>query len=76
MSGRVEPLYQAIGARVRMIREVLGIDQAELGRRVRLERTSIAGIEAGRQRLLAHQVAVFATALGTTPKQLMKGIWW
>jgi DNA-binding XRE family transcriptional regulator len=59
-----------------MIRETLGIQQGELAARVFLERTSVVNIEAGRQRLQLQTVEAFARALGTTPKHLLKGIWW
>lgn len=38
-------------------------------------RTSLVNIEAGRQRLPMHQVEEIAKALGTTPRNLLKGIW-
>jgi transcriptional regulator with XRE-family HTH domain len=72
----IEACHQAVGARVRMIRETLGLDQSELGKRVGLNRTSITNIEAGRQRLLLHNIETFARALGTSPKHLLKGVWW
>ena len=72
----IEAAHVAVGVKIRSIREMLDITQAELAERVFLERTSITNIEAGRQRILLHQVETFARALGTTPKNLMKGIWW
>lgn len=76
MSKPIEAVYQAIAARIRHIRETLGLDQAELARRVGLKRTSIVNFEAGRQRILLDDVEDFARALGVTPKHLLKGIWW
>ena len=77
----MQPVYQAIGARIRMIRDTLGISQAELSKRVNerggsLNRPSFANIEAGRQRILLHDVETIASALGCSVKQLLKGIWW
>lgn len=46
-----------------------------MARRVNLTRTSIANIEAGRQRLQLHTVDQLATALSTSPRNLLKGIW-
>ena len=71
-----EAVYAALGARVRMIREALGINQAELAKRAMLTRTSLTNIEAGRQRMPVHQIELLATALGVSPKHLLKGIWW
>lgn len=76
MAKPMEAIYQAVSGRIRMIREAVGMDQGELGRRVGLNRTSITNIEAGRQRFLLHDLEKFATALGTTPKHLLKGVWW
>ena len=72
----VEPVYQAFGARLRMIRDALGINQTELAKRIGLERVSATNIEIGRQRIRLDQVESIAKALGTTPRALMKGIWW
>ena len=71
-----EPVYQAVGARIRMLRDVLGIEQHTLAERTGLSRASIANIEAGRQRIYMHHVETIARALGTHTKGLMKGIWW
>jgi transcriptional regulator with XRE-family HTH domain len=71
----IEACHIALGARIRMIREALGMQQAELAKRVGLERTSVVNAEAGRQRFLLHSVEQYAQALGTTPKHLLRGIW-
>jgi len=72
----IEAVHQSLGLAVRRIREALGVDQEELAKRVGLTRTSVVNIEAGRQRVILDDVETFARALGTTPKHLMKGIWW
>ena len=72
----IETSHIQLGLRIRLIREALGIDQKELAKRIKLTRTSVVNIEAGRQRMLLHMVDEFAKALGTTPKHLMRGIWW
>lgn len=69
-------VYQAFGARVRMIREALGLNQGELAKRIGLTRTSVTNIEAGRQEVDLDRAASIAAALGTSPKNLMRGIWW
>lgn len=76
MAKPIEACHQALGARVRLIRETLGLSQDDLSKRVGLNRASIANIEIGRQRFLLDGVEGFARALGTTPKNLLKGIWW
>lgn len=72
----IETCHQAVGLRIRHIREVLGINQEELAKRVGFKRVSVTNIETGRQRLLLDGVEDFARALGTTPKALLKGVWW
>ena len=72
----IEACHIALGARVRLIREAIGLTQEDLAVRVKLKRASIASIEIGRQRFLLDTVEDFARALGTTPKHLLKGIWW
>jgi transcriptional regulator with XRE-family HTH domain len=76
MSKPIEACHIAIGIRIRLIRETLGLSQDDLAKRVGLQRVSVTNIEIGRQRLLLDGVERFATALGTTPKHLLKGIWW
>ncbi len=71
-----EPVYQAIGARMRMLRDVLGVEQETLAKRTGLSRPTIANMEAGRQRIYLHHIEKIAEALGTHAKGLLKGIWW
>lgn len=70
-----EVIYKALGLRVRMIREAIGMPQADLGKAAGYTRTSINNIEAGRQRIQLHQVDSLSKALHTTPKHLLRGIW-
>jgi transcriptional regulator with XRE-family HTH domain len=73
----IEPVHAAVGIRIRMLRETLGVTQQDLAKRLDgLDRASLANIETGRQRLQLHTVEKIATALGTNPKHLMKGVWW
>ena len=76
MSKPIEPCHAMVGMRIRQIREVLGITQDDLAKRVGLKRVSVTNTEIGRQRLLLDGIERYAKALGTTPKALMKGIWW
>ena len=71
----METIYASFGLKIRRIREALGIDQAAMGKRVGLTRTSVNNLEAGRQRVQLHQVEKWAIALGTSPKHLLRGIW-
>lgn len=71
----IEACHVAVGAKIRLIREALGLTQDEVASRVGLNRTSVTNIEAGRQRLLLSDIETFSRSLGTTPKNLLKGIW-
>ena len=74
-SAEHEPIYAAIGSRVRYLREALGMSQADLAKSVGLTRTSLTNFEAGRQRTMLHTIEQMAAALHTTPKHLLKGLW-
>lgn len=73
---QIEACHAQVGLRIRAMREALGINQGELAKRIGLQRATVANIETGRQRLLLHTVEKIAQAFGTSPKHLMKGIWW
>jgi DNA-binding XRE family transcriptional regulator len=68
-----ERFYRELGDRIRQHRERFerSMTQEELGRRVKLSRTSIVNIEKGRQHLAAHQVYQFAEALKVRPNALL-----
>ena len=72
----IETCHKLVGLRIQHMREALGITQEELAKRVGLDRTSVVNTEAGRQLLFLQGIEAYAKALGTTPKHLMKGIWW
>lgn len=74
-SMQVEPIYAAIGLRVRRLRLGLGVTQGELAESVGLTRTSIVNFEAGNQRCKLHDIEAMADELNSTPRELLKGIW-
>jgi transcriptional regulator with XRE-family HTH domain len=57
-----EPFYVALGLRIRALREARDWSQEDLGSRLtpRVSRASIAYIETGRQRVLAHTLVALA----------------
>lgn len=74
-NGMLEPCYRLLGARIEMLRSTLGWTQDELAKKVKLTRTSITNIEAGKQRILLHDVERFSQAFGVQPKVFLRGIW-
>jgi transcriptional regulator with XRE-family HTH domain len=59
----IEHVYRVIGSRVRAARRKKRWNQADLADAVGLTRSSIANVEAGRQRLLVHATLRVADAL-------------
>lgn len=57
------------------LRTTLGWTQEDLAKKIGLTRTSVVNIEAGRQRVLLHDIEKIAGAFGSTPKHLLRGIW-
>ena len=70
-----ERVYVKLGQRIKFIREMLGITQVKLAKKIGITRTSLTNVEAGRQRVLLHSVLLYARALHTQPEHLLKGIW-
>jgi transcriptional regulator with XRE-family HTH domain len=67
----IRRLYVEIGGRVRRARKEHGWNQAKLGQAVGLNRSSIANLEAGRQRPPVHIMLFIAQALGIAPATLL-----
>lgn len=64
-------IYSEIGGLIRQRRKQLKLTQEKLAPLVDLSRTSLANIEAGRQKVLVHQLYAFASALGMEPADLL-----
>jgi len=64
-ANRIEPFYKQIGHRIQTLRNELGMTQEDLGGKLdpRVTRASVANIEAGKQRILAHTLPQLAQAL-------------
>lgn len=63
MSLETTPLYTEIGERVRTIRELAGMTQAQLASASAVTRTSIVQLEAGRQKIALESLYLIARAL-------------
>ena len=70
---RIEPLYREIGLRIAHARGRAGTTQQHLANAVGLTRTSVANIEAGRQRVMVHQLVAMASALGVRVCNIIPG---
>ncbi len=70
-----ELVYRQLGGKIEQVRSALGWTQDELAKKIGLTRASIANIEAGRQRILLHDLEKFSVAFGMAPKALLRGIW-
>jgi len=66
-----QTLYQQFGQRLAEFRKSRNMSQQDLADRVGLTNTSIANIEAGRQRVYLHQLLRIATAFGVTLNDIM-----
>jgi transcriptional regulator with XRE-family HTH domain len=66
-----EQLYTGLGRRLLRYRREAGLTQEEVATKLKLKRTSITNIEAGRQRILLHQLFSLATAVRVSPNQLL-----
>lgn len=66
----VEAFYLAFGERVRRARQGR-FSQAQLARKMRMSRGSIANIETGRQRIPLHVLLMLARELGVEPIALI-----
>lgn len=67
----VDAFYVELGARIRALRQEANGTQASLGAATGLTRSSIANLEAGRQRIPAHTLAAIAASLDKTLDELV-----
>lgn len=72
---KVELIYRLVGFRIAIYREKLDMTQESLAVLVGFDRTSIANIENGNQRIMLHDIESFAKALEVAPKLILKGCW-
>ncbi|MGC3991999.1 MAG: helix-turn-helix transcriptional regulator [Chthoniobacteraceae bacterium] len=63
-------IYKHLGSRIKALRADK-FSQDQLAQAVDLTRTSIVNIEAGRQKLLVHNLFMIADALGVQPSDIL-----
>lgn len=65
-------MYRNIGFQIKTLREASTLTQGQLAGKVRLTRTSICNIEAGRQKLPIHVLQDIARVLNTNAYWLLQ----
>lgn len=65
---KIESLYASLGDEIRKARTKAGLTQAELAKKVKLNRTTITNFELGRHRLSLKNIEAIARALGLVLK--------
>lgn len=63
--------YKILGQKIRQLRTQANWSQSELAQKLRLTRSSVANIEAGRQKILAHLVVDLANAFKIPPQEIL-----
>jgi transcriptional regulator with XRE-family HTH domain len=73
MATELEPFYEELGKRLQGFRKLANLTQADLGGRLHppLTRASMANIENGKQRVLAHTAVELAEVLDVGVEQLL-----
>lgn len=74
MAKRKDPLLRALGWRLRQLRESKGWTQEVLAGRAGLDRSYVAGIEAGLRNPSTRALAKLARALGVTLAMLFESV--
>ena len=74
MKPKPEEFYAFLGARVRTLRQQRGLTQEQLGSRLTptVTRASVANIESGKQRVLAHTLVQLSVALDVSLDDLTR----
>jgi transcriptional regulator with XRE-family HTH domain len=67
----IDHFYIGVGAKVRSARTAAKLSQSMLARRIGFTRSSIANLEAGRQRVALHLFVSIAQALDIEPAKLL-----
>jgi transcriptional regulator with XRE-family HTH domain len=72
---KIDRFYLVVGELIRAARGAARMTQAQLAEGANLTRSSIANIEAGRQRVPLHVFALIADALDVRPTRLLPEDW-
>ena len=69
--GMIQRFYRDVGSRVRAARATAGMTQEDLASELSIGRSSIANLEAGRQRIPLHTLMLIADILKVQPAELL-----
>jgi len=61
---KLEPCYKRLGKAIAEARTEAEMTQEQLAKHLKISRPSLANIEAGRQRIMLHQIFAFEKVLG------------
>ena len=67
----IDRFYGAAGKKIRAARQEAGLSQTTLARLIGFNRSSVANLEAGRQRIALHLFFLIAQALQAEPAELL-----
>lgn len=70
----MEQCYARLGERIRHLRQIAKLTQQDVADHVGLTRTSLVNIEQGRQRVMLHDIATFATVFKLTPDRFLASL--
>jgi transcriptional regulator with XRE-family HTH domain len=68
---KIDLFYVGVGKNIRDTRLAAGVSQTALAQQIGFNRSSIANLEAGRQRIALHLFFLIAEALDTQPSNLL-----
>jgi len=68
---KIARFYTAVGRNVKNVRIDRGVSQTELAHLIGFNRSSVANLEAGRQRIALHLFLLIAEALDARPEEIL-----
>src|SRR5580700_9916208 len=70
----IDRFYSIVGKKIKSARSEAGISQTVLAQRIGFNRSSIANLEAGRQRIALHLFFLISEAIGVNPAALFPDV--
>src|SRR5437016_5983045 len=73
MKSEPSELREEIAGRLRLARETAGLSQGQVAKRLNMHRPTVSEIEAGRRRVSAEEIVIFADLYGIDANWIMAG---